>query len=808
MWSYTVKSLWAHRTRMGLTIAAIALAVAFVSGVAIFTGRLGDQYATLAYGRIGDVMVAPRHAYNASATDVPDITFTARDVAAIADMDGVASANGIRRAGPVTYVPAGLDDEAAEAERVGSALTPITLAGWGDLTTAAGEPALVLREGHAPSTASDVVIAPELADRYGTAIGDRLSMTVASDALDRGLATTTMTVVGVGGWASPSQESVPSSEVFTTPAGVARLAGTDAYDRIWVTTEAGTPAGAPAGTARDVDDLLTTIARVLPARAEALPAPAIADLAEANAALGLGFLQPLLYVFAGLSVVTAAILIVNTLSIIVVQRQRELALVRALGATGHQVRTSVLAEAALLGAVGSALGIATGWLAAWGLLRLVSGHRVPLGEVAISPAVVVGCLVLGIGVTMWAGLSPAVRASRIAPVQAMTGTSGKGRRRRLRRPGTRVAGARALRRFPVGRLAMTNARRRPGRSFATASTLAIAMAMVALMGVVAASMQASITGMLAEEVTADVLVGSSSALSPSQQQRITETAGVERVREQVQYGVGVNGTDTSVMSATPEGWGHPIPMDIREGRIPTARDELALSATTAEQADLAVGDRVRGTVGGHDVTWRVVGLWDYPGALQAAGYATAPATFTDRDARVDTVGYSVTVAEGTEAVAVRKELAGRFAGDPRVQVLDIADLDSAMGSQIDQLLYGMYGLLAMSVLIAALGIANTLNLSVAERGAEIRLLHSVGLDRRQVQSMVTLEAVVLALGGAAGGLALGAWAGAGIQSAMAGQGFEVLLIPWGAFALALVVATLIGVVAAWLPGRRALATAA
>ncbi len=566
------------------------------------------------------------------------------------------------------------------------------------------------------------------------------------------------------------------------------------------------------------------------------------------------FLRTFLLIFAGVALVVGAYLIVNTFSILVAQRSRELALLRAIGASRRQVSRSVLLEALVLGLLGSTVGLGLGMGLAYAIRWLIGLIGLDLGDQPLSltgQAVLAG-YATGVAVTMVAAWLPARRTGRIMPVQALGDVVAlpessirrrfalgvvlvAGRRRGDARRSLLVRGALRLlgrRRHPrrtarsdrgrphplpapvdlrplvvrrgvpaVGNLAGQNALRNPRRTTATASALMIGLALACTMSIIGASAKASVDKTIDENFIGSYVVGSAfgQPFSPQVAQRIGRVQGVTKVVRQRFAFIEADGKRSSVTGVLPS----QLPdfgLDIQHGSSGFGGRTVLVNAKYAADRHLSVGDKV--TIGKLPVgsrEFRVGGIFaDTPLVFDfvTSIHNLTSAGFADSD-------NFLIVFTRPQAGDLLTRLQHQVAKLPVVTVQDEHQFADQQRAPIDQLVLMVDALLGLALVIAVLGIVNTLALSIIERTREIGLLRAIGLGRGQLRLMVTLESVVMAVLGAVLGVALGVCFGVAMMYAVRDQGLNVIAIPWGQLAVFLGLAVVIGVLAAVLPARRA-----
>lgn len=601
------------------------------------------------------------------------------------------------------------------------------------------------------------------------------------------------------------------------------------------------------------------VAAVLPPTAEAVTGATLADETKAALATGLGFFTTFLLVFAAIALFVGSFIIVNTFSMLVAQRTRELALLRAVGASRGQVMRLVLGEAVVVGVLGSGLGLGLGLLIAAGaqwIIRAFVGADVGSG-LPLSVATVVWSLLVGTLVTVTAAVLPARRAARTAPVAAMRADPSiapKGLRQRGTAGAALLAAGAALlvvsvtRTSPpwtaagigaclavigmlvaaplatrpvvrviawplvalggvVGKLARENALRVPRRTANTASALMIGLALIAGLSVLAQSVKASVADGVTRELTADfVLNGAATAIPPSVGADAAELADVRSVAAISRLGVQIGDFGTSASAGSASSLADNILVTMRVGRLDAlAGDTILVDQSTATAQRWHVGTELDSAIG--TLTSRKLTI----GGIFQDSQAFGTHLIVDRalylqavpeGRRADTIVY-VKARSGADLTALRAELVGIVKPYLVVSVQNRKEFTDATGASINTLLNLLYVLLLFSVIVAILGIVNTLALSVFERTREIGLLRAIGLRRQQLSGMITIEAVATAVFGAVLGTALGLGLGIALQRGLTSQGLKVLAISWPTIIVMLVVSAIVGVLAAVLPSIRA-----
>jgi putative ABC transport system permease protein len=605
--------------------------------------------------------------------------------------------------------------------------------------------------------------------------------------------------------------------------------------------------------------LRDAVTPVLPATAEAVTGATMQDESAATLKTGLSFFTTFLLVFAGVALFVGSFIIVNTFSMLVAQRTRELALLRAVGASRRQVLQMVLGEAAVVGLVGSGLGLGLGLLIAAGAqaaIRGFLGADVGTG-LPVHATTVLWSLLVGTLVTIAAAAIPARRASRTAPMAAMRADPSitvKGLRLRgsvgaamlatgavllatgvwrddpvwtlaavgavLTVLGLLVAAPAAARpvvrvitwpfeRFGgvVARLARESALRVPRRTASTASALMIGLALIAAISVLAASVKASVVGTVARDITSDYVLTAGTASVPQPVGAAVEALpGVGSAARIGHVDVTAGAFTTSAVAVDAASLRQNFALQISSGRLDAlARNTALVDELTATAQGWAVGTRLDATVGTlkqQPVT--VAGIFKASQAF-STHLIVSRALYQDAvavSARSDDAVY-VRATPGTDLTALRAALVTVARPYLVVSVQDRQEFTDATGASVDTRLSLLYVLLLFSVIVAVLGIINTLALSVVERTREIGLLRAVGLRRRQLTEMITIEAIATAVFGALLGTVLGLGLGVALQHGLISQGVDTLAVSWPMVIVMIVASGGVGVLAAVLPSLRA-----
>ncbi len=365
----------------------------------------------------------------------------------------------------------------------------------------------------------------------------------------------------------------------------------------------------------------------------------------------------------------------------------------------------------------------------------------------------------------------------------------------------------AARRGMSGTLARRNAMRNPRRTASTALALLVGVAVVSLMTVVGASIKQSISNTVDEQFAGDLVIISDEfslgGLSPDLTPAVADLPEVAVASPAGNAPVRIDGDDTVITTFDPATLDRVMDIGVVEGSIAdVGTDQIAVSQDYAEGHDLALGDPVPVTypdgASERPAVGAVFAEEDMFGEVLLPEDAFRPHTAQPGDVAVMIVlADGVSLGEGEAAVQAAAD------GFSAPDVQTAAEYTDSVAGEVDQMLNVVYVLLALAIVIALMGIANTLSLSIHERTRELGLLRAVGQTRRQLRSMVRGEAVTVALFGTAGGVGLGLFLGWAMVEALADEGFTDFAVPVTSLVVVLVVGALAGVVAAVRPARRA-----
>jgi len=834
-----LRSLMGRRLRTTLTVVAILLGVAMISGTYVLTDQIhnafGDIFST-AYAKT-PVVITPKLPFGQSGdASGAQITMPSSTLARVRHVPGVRYADGTAQAFTAVLVGGKL---------VKSNGAPTFIQSSGDPRFETGS----WLAGGVPRASGEAAVTSGFAAKHHLSLGDPIAIVTRS-----GLKT--LRIAGIYRW--PAEASLGGTIMVDAPlSDVQRWFGLDG--RLSSIDVAAAPGLSPAA-------LRDRLRAALPATLDVKTGAQAAAGQTNDAASSINsFLQPALLAFGGVAVFVGAFIIFNAFSITVAQRRREFAMLRALGASRRQVLATVTGEALTMGLAASLLGLIAGLGVATAIDALFKavGADLPTGGLALSPRTIVVALLVGVGVTLASALLPALRATKVPPVAALS-EGAQLAPSRLARLSTPIACAVALlgagalaagmvssaatttrllemaagalllfvalamlARYVVrplaaligrplqalaptsGRLARENASRDPRRTAATAAALMIGLALVVFVAVFAQGLKTSFVDALANSNRADLVVTDDTGMMalPAGGVAAVRTLPETKTATGIAFAtLKVNGVVTGVSAIEPRPFGTVWHFTwIKGGNDALLGRFGAGSAIVEEQYakehGLTIGS-ILTAVSQSGRTTRLTVIGEHRDPLIMNGIVVSDAAFRRLGAPVDPGVFLATARPGVNDATFKGDVARALRGYPTQTVRTEADYDAAMKKQVDQILLMLYALLAMSVTIAIFGIVNTLVLSVHERTREIGMLRAIGTSRRQMRRIVRYESVITSVIGGMLGTAVGVLFGYVIIDRFGDQGL-VFTVPYTQLALFLAAAVVVGVVAAVLPARRA-----
>lgn len=835
MFKLTLRGLWSHKARVLLTTLSVVVGVAFVSGAFVLTDSFerafDGLFKELNQGVDFRVRGAVEFGQEGTGDPVP-----ATLVDTLAAIPGVAA------------VEPGLSGSAvilkADGDPVTTTGAPTLGVSWTGENSIGGTE---LRQGRAPQGPGEVAVDQATFEKLGIPLGGTVQVVGATGVHS-------YTLVGTMGLKSGGKSFFGATvAAFDPETAQVVLNSPGKYTAIDLAVSPGADKAA----------VQAAIAKVLPKGVEVVTGKQVAEETSKQIGKIVSIFRWVLLGFAMVALFVSAFLINNTFQIIVYQRMRELALLRAIGANGTQVRTMIVGESTAVATVATIVGFLGGIVVSKLLTAIfnAAGAGFPDAATVVAPRTLLFAVLVGFGVTLLATVVPALRASRIPPVAAMrpdltTSSSASSRRpvigavlmvigvalyalgilahpggilviilvvavgvvaiflgvtmlaAGIAAPVSRLLGKPLAKVFGVpGTLAGQNAARTPRRTSSTAAALMIGVALVSGVGVIASSLKDSFVAQLGSSIKADFFFTDSSFQGFSPQlveelDALPELSGASGVR-MGRFKVG--GGERTVSAVNGNSFGDIIDVGVTSGSFAGLADNgVMVHKDAAKDLHLKVGSSV-------DVTWKngttqalkVVGIFDDSTVL-GSNWLVDVSVFeaANPSSNVDQFA-GARIAEGVSIDAARaavNKVAEQF---PQVTVQDQAEFRKSQEDQLNQVLAIIYGLLLFAVVIAVIGIMNTLALSVFERTREFGLIRAVGASRRQLKRAVRWEAVIVSVFGALLGLVVGLPLGIVAARGMRSAGVTTVSMPVLTIVVILVVAVLAGILAALWPARRA-----
>ncbi len=834
----TIRGLRGQSRRLATTAFAVMFGVAFTAGTLVLTDTLRMSFDSMhADSHAGVDLAVRRPASFGSGPDAVRDRVDADLASMIATIDGVDVAAGRTTGWAQLSGPDGLllGDVASGVDPIGE--------NWID------DPRLSLWhlvDGVEPSSSSEVVIDRSAARALDVAVGDRVDV-LALGGLHE------MTVSGIAGFGD-GDERFGSVTVMFDDDTAQRLLGERGHHAVLVALDD------EASGAATVE-----IHRLVGESYDVVTGEQLTDEARAVHMQDWGFFDTFMKGFALIALIVGGFIIFNTFSITVAQRTREFALLRAIGAGRGQVLGSVLTESLTIGGAASLVGLAGGVGVATGLRSMFGafGLELPDDGAVVQQSSLVVAFAVGVIITAGSALIPALRAGKTPPIAAMRETAVEtttGSRTRvaigasvvvaggtamglglggtgdepivlvglggltvfagvaalgpvLARPFGHLVGRpiAAMRGVP-GQLARDNATRNPKRTAATASALMIGVGLVGFITVLAASVKASIDEMVTAGVRADIVVDSGSfgigGFDRSLVDELAELPEVAAVSGMTVTAADIDGTVVDVVGVNSAEFTRLIDVGDTDGSLAgpdgagLGVDQLAVNADEAAQRGWTVGTSVDVTLA--DGVKRSLTV----GAVVDDPYIGLPvivdtALLTGSGQTAFDIQVYVETANGVDDDTALAAVAATAARFPNAEVLDRAAFARNQSGLVDPLLGVVYALLAFAVLIATLGIANTLALSIMERTRELGTLRAIGATRSQVRTAIRWESVIIAGFGTLLGLVVGSGFGWAVVRALETEGIRQLVIPVVPLTVIAALAATAGIAAAVLPARQA-----
>ncbi|MDO5722366.1 MAG: ABC transporter permease [Actinomycetaceae bacterium] len=820
----TWRDILAHPKRFLFTIVAVVLGVAFLTGTLALRDQLQDSFDTAATsGVVGDLHVQgqPLSEFSRATAPVPNGL-----AERVEEVPGVEKAQA-SHAAPTTIL--GADDRPVISAALMNVVTD---------TAATFTPWEV--EGNAPRGANEVAIEERAMERLGVSRGERIKFVVYGETVDATIVGTLKYPKTVGGVNILAMDRQALTPMLTNP---------QTADEVVVQVAADAD---PKAVAADIE-VSVGGGYVVKTSQE------VSDSVRSDLNTALGFITAFILVFNALALGVSVFIIANTFTMVVRARQKEFAYLRAIGVSPLQVFVSIAVQAAIIGLLGSALGVAAGSglvaLATWGLSKLSLVSSV---SASVSASIVVTALVVGVAVTIFGALWPGRRAAQIPPVEAMREVSGVKEKPVWPRllvgvlllviaTALLVWGARSsglmlgigaglavlgvLVAAPglvlavltvVGRpltrtralwlrLGAGNSLRNPRRTAATGGALVIGIGLVSAALVLADSLQVSIEDQVTNELKADLMVAPlaiGETIPDKIYQDLADAPGVGTISSLnlTPAPAQVPGQEQPVsmllVSAELQTLNESFEIPMVAGRLEDAQTRgMVLAKNTAEDYGVEIGDEV--------------GIPSLAGVQQIPVVAIHDSQILNSQIvspqaaekyQLDTIGrlrIMITAAPGKDVTELRDQLRELMPPGETIAVMDKDDLVTFSAQMISRVLGVVYALVGLSIVVAALGIVNTLGLSISERTQEIALVRVVGMGKLRLAASIAVESILTALYGALVGVALGVGISTALVHYLREDGISQLSIPVPALLVTLVVTVIGAVVASWLPGWQA-----
>ena len=840
MLKVTLRGLLAHKVRLIATAVAVVLGVAFMAGTQVLTSSISasfDKVFSDVYASI-DVVVRSSNKvetpFGSQRTRIADTV-----VPTISEVPGVDAAEG-QVVGQIRVL--GRDNKPiVQAQSPPNFalnwLTSPSLNGWN------------IVEGAAPAGPDQIVLDAKTAKDGDFTVGDTVAVAITNGVNE-------YRVVGIARFGKLDTWGGAQAALFDTTTAQALVGEPGTFNWISISGDSGVSQA----------ELTARVAQVIPSDTEAITGKDFTAESQDAFQKIIGIFNTFLLVFALIALFVGSFIIYNTFTIIVAQRTRELALLRALGASRRQVLSSVLLEALAVGFVASAIGVGLGILLAVGLNALMQsvGFSGPDTPIVVPASAVISSVLVGTLITLASAILPARRAATIAPIAAMrdvavesTGTS----RRRViigatlllggagslwfglfgnsdsalqlvgfgaflvfmgftvigpvtAGPMARMLGAPLARIGGVsGRIARENAMRNPKRTATTASALMIGVGLVGFIAVTAQSLKVSTVQAINSSVTAQYVVttdGFGATALPS------SLVGKIAALPEVETSAGISATfgniegDAKVIIATdPAAFQRVVALEDVQGSFADLdANGIAIPKTMATDKKLSVGDTLAVSfLNGGPPTLTIESIYTTKFPIQGPGYFINEDLFAQVTPPDQQTAQSIYVGllDTTDAgiAAARAPLDEVVSTSPGAKLQSLKEFTKAQTDQANQFLMIVYVLLALALIIAIVGVINTLLLSVYERTRELGLLRAVGMSRRQVRASIRYESVIISLIGTIIGLGIGLVFGWALVKALYDQGITSFAVPWSQLIIIVFIAALAGVGAALYPARRA-----
>ena len=836
MLKLALKSVLARKVKLGLLAAIIMTSVGFITGTFMFTDTISKGFGDLFGTAYKDTAAVVRGQKIAS--DAGDFDSGARNLVPQSVLDKVKTAPGVAAADGYIVIFMSVLGKDGKVIDIGP---PTFGRNWFESKANPYQ----IAEGRAPQADGEVVVSRVLAKNRNALfkVGDSIKAAV-------GDKPETFKVVGIASFGTADGSTL---DMLFDQKTALRLAGrTGGFNELIVVAK---PGSSPASVR---DSIKQTVADP---QYEYATGKQISDESSKTFQDIISGLSKILLGFGLIALLVGVFVIYNTFSILIAQRQRELSLLRAVGASRRQILSSVLAESVVIGAIGSALGLLFGIMAAKGLQALFAlfGSNPPTSGLVIESRTIILGVAAGMLATVFSAMLPALRASSIPPIAAIRGAaldeSGGSRVRTVvgaviilagggllfvgltaKNNGIIFAGLSFLAvivgiaivgpvlvkpligfigsplpklRGIAGTLARQNAIRNPRRTSSSSLALTIGVAVVAFFLVVGASIKASVNHLIDNQFTADYIVRSASnglpgGLSADLAKQVSSVPGVGESTGLRFAVMAVGGKVTPVVGANPATVEKLFAFGKVEGKITDLTgDTIAVLTKTAKDKGFTVGSTINASMETGPVPLKVVALFEKNDAINAE-YLMGLPTMTSRSPSVtQDAAVVLKLGAGADQKAVGQQLSTILKDYPTLTVQDRAAFKASQGGQVNTILKLVTILLFLAIIIALVGIAITLSLSIFERIRELGVLRAIGQQRSQTRSTVRWESVLISVLGTIIGLVIGTAFGAAIIRAARDSGFNTIAIPFKQLIGVTVLGALAGVLASVFPAYKA-----
>lgn len=832
------RNLRAHLRRFQMSLLAVVLGVAFLSGIFALRATLADSYNSL----VASTNTYQYYLVGKTQGEKVEGQAPVRKSLPLKTVHQAEKISGVKYADPYLVDICMLADQDNKRLGKGGQVSLLQVIYPGH----APQPRLL--KGHAPHGEQEVALEESAAKRLGITTGQKLKVYVSSEGK-------TAKVSGIYRFPTPVSFT---NYVFVDADGFVPLTQKPAplaTNAVGITAEKGMSS----------QKLRASLNNEFSDTAQVMSQAEYNDEINAAANSSLDFINVFLLVFAAIALFVGAFIISNTFQMMVRAQQPQFAMLRAIGAGGRQVFSIVALQGLLVGTLGSLIGVGAGYL----LTRLVSWGLAKAGfealQIGWSWSITLLALTVGILVTVIGSLWPARSAALTPPVEAMRqntqtqkpvwpraimgavvlafavgllawACSDSGKTGRwlgigsalfllamliLVAPLSAVI-VKALAGLiwwlrPHARLAMRTLTANLRQTANTAAALMIGVALVAVGATLAASTKASTKSVIDQQINADLVVSTDPtvvSLSPSLLNKAAQVSGVEQVDLMTGIGLfrmtvpGKNPVQTMVQVTYPQ-FQRYIKMDAITGSTAdyfsqSADGPQALVASSwAQSQGLAPGDKIQiGGIHGQE-TVTIAATVDTGFIFLDVMVPHSLANKLGPEAADITTSAAIEIKDGADLDQVQREVQKVVTKNPFMVVQTHKEAADRVAATVDQVLSVLYALLALSLVIAALGIMNTLSLSVQQRFRELGLIRTVGLSSRGLSLMITVESVLITLAGTLLGIGGGVCLAVFLCRYLADRGISIIEIPWGSLGLICLLAVLVGTIAALLPARRA-----